>query len=151
SASPVIRFPYVLPEGQEFSGNSLAIMALSRDGRTLAYVANRQLYLRSMDSLESHPIPGIDETPVSPFFSPDGQQIGYWSSISGELKRIAIGGGVPMAIAVASFPFDTPIWGEDDNIVWGALAGIMRVSAKGGSPEKLIDTRDNPVRPRILT
>jgi len=38
------------------------------DGTRLAYVANKQLYLRSMDQLEAQPVPGTDAITWSPSF-----------------------------------------------------------------------------------
>jgi hypothetical protein len=105
---------------------------LSPDGKAIVYAANQQLYLRTMDSLESHAIPGTREGPVNPFFSPDGLQVGY--SSGGQLKRIAVSGGAPTTIASANFTFPTPNWETDDTIVWSQAEGVMRVSAKGGTP-----------------
>ena len=53
---------------------------LSRDGRRLAYVADARIYLRNLDEPDAKPITGTDENPSSPFFSPDGAWVGYWSS-----------------------------------------------------------------------
>ena len=54
-------------------------MAISPDGTRIVYVANYQLYLRSMDQLEAVPIRGTNESPTEPFFSPDGQWVGYFA------------------------------------------------------------------------
>ena len=51
-------------------------LALSPDGRSLVYVAEQKLYLRQMDRNEATPIPGT-EGAYSPFFSPDGEWIGF--------------------------------------------------------------------------
>ena len=131
---PIGRFSHVLPEGQQFTSDRL-VVAISSDGSQMVYVANNQLYLRAMDTLESTPIPGTDELPTAPFFSPDGQWIGYWS---GELKKIPVSGGAPVTLSDAGKPFGTPVWGTDDTILWGQRQGIMRVSANGGTPELLI-------------
>jgi hypothetical protein len=54
------------------------------------YVANQALYLRPIDTLESTLIRGMEEDPRRPFFSPDGQWIGYWSGAGNQLKKIAL-------------------------------------------------------------
>jgi len=60
------RFSHVLPEGQQFtSDRPRPVVAVSSDGSRMVYVANYQLYLRAMDTLESTPIPGTDEIPTT--------------------------------------------------------------------------------------
>ena len=56
--SPVTRFAFTLGEGQRFTTNNVQSVAISPDGARLVYVANDQLYLRSMSDLEARPIPG---------------------------------------------------------------------------------------------
>ena len=89
---PVSRFEYTLRAGQQFSRNTgRPLIALSRDGRRFVYNTGQGLYLRAMDELESHVIPGTESTLTSPFFSPDGQSVGYlagWSAeASGHYRR----------------------------------------------------------------
>ena len=134
--APVSRFSYVLPEGQESTTTNIPLLALSPDGSRMVYaVNNQQLYMREMDSLESSPIPGTDENPAMPFFSPDGQSIAYWSG--GQLKKIDVNGGIPVSLAEAAAPRGA-IWGTDGNIVFHQPEGIMQVSANGGTPELLV-------------
>ncbi len=114
---PISRFSHVLPEGQRFTNVGRPLVAVSPDGSHIVYVANSQLYLRSMDELEAHPIPGTDEIPTNPFFSPDGQWIGYWSQTDAQLKKIAISGGAAIPLADIVNPFGAS-WGTDDTIPW---------------------------------
>src|SRR5437879_5236983 len=55
-----------------------------------------QLYVRAMDGLEAQPIPGT-EGGTTPFFSPDGQWVGF--SAGGKLKKILLSGGAPVTLA----------------------------------------------------
>jgi serine/threonine protein kinase len=93
-----------LPPGQAL-GEGPAL-ALSPDGKLLAYAArNRvtvrwglyrsQLYLRALDGFETQPIPGT-EGAQSPFFSPDGEWIGFYAD--GKLKKVMIAGGAPVTL-----------------------------------------------------
>ena len=132
----VARSSHVLPEGQVFTRSGRSLVAVSPDGTSIVYVANSRLYLRNLNELESRPIQGTDENPTSPFFSPDGQWIGYYSG--GQLKKIAISGGAPVVVCAATNPFGAS-WGADDTIVFGQPEGIMRVSADGGTPELIIE------------
>jgi len=143
----VTRFPLTLGEGQRFSepaqGASRQFVALSPDGAQVAYLANGRLYLRSMSELEARPIAGADSGFVSsPVFSPDSRSVAFWSSADRTLKRVAVGGGAPSTICRLQ---DQPVgmsWGADDGIVFGQADGIMRVSAKGGTPDVLVSLKD---------
>ena len=54
----LLGFAFALPEGQQFTSVNARRLAISPDGTQLVYVANSQLYLRSMSDLEARPIPG---------------------------------------------------------------------------------------------
>ena len=139
---PVARFVHDLPEDQRFSNRNRVLLAIAPDGSRVAYTANNQLYLRNLDETTALPIPGTDEGPQNPFFSPDGEWIGYWAS--DQLKKIAVGGGVAVPLADVDRPRDA-VWGEDDTIVFGLREGVMRVSANGGTPERLIAGDDTAI------
>jgi serine/threonine-protein kinase len=115
-------------------------MAVSRDGRHFVYNTVRGLYLRSMGALEARLIPGTEATLSNPFFSPDGQSVGFFRA--GQLMRISIAGGVAVPICeVATPPFGAS-WERDDIILFAVPEGVMRVSARGGTPELVIPAKD---------
>ena len=74
-----------LPEGRQFEGGTAgtgSMVALSPDGRTLAYVAEEgtetRLFIRSLDRLDQLRASPITERGArEPFFSPDGQWLGF--------------------------------------------------------------------------
>ena len=67
------------------------MFAVSRDGKRYAAQTNRGLYVRAMDEPDGRFLTGT-EAPLSfPFFSPDGQSVGYFQG--GQLKRLAWSGG----------------------------------------------------------
>ena len=66
--------------------------------------------------------------------------MGYWAS-SGQLKKIGVGGGVPVTLCAATIPSGVS-WASDDTILFGQNAGIMRVSANGGAPQLVIRAGD---------
>ena len=135
------RFSHVLPDGQAFGQSGRPLVAVSPDGTKIVYVASGQLYLRNLSNLESGPIAGTTERPNTPFFSPDGQWLGYFSGTDGQLKKIEVSGGVPVTLCDAANPYGAS-WGADDSIVYGQLDGIMRVSANAGTPALLIKTEE---------
>jgi eukaryotic-like serine/threonine-protein kinase len=96
----VTRLVMSLPLGQRLETLRPAI-AISPDGTRLVYAAGpntnlTQLYLRAMDGLEARPIQGTEGASY-PFFSPDGQWVGF--SAGGKLKKVSLSGGLPVTLA----------------------------------------------------
>jgi serine/threonine-protein kinase len=115
------------------------MLALSPEGRRIVYVADRagtsQLYVRNMDSFDSTPIPGTMGA-ASPFFSPDGQWVGFFAD--GKLKKVSLEGGTPQVLCAAPRPLGGT-WGPDDSIIFAPMTntGLRRISSSGGEPEIL--------------
>ncbi len=119
--------------------------ALSADGSRLAYVGGNvgetMLYLRPMDRLESSPLPGTRGA-QAPFFSPDGQWIGFFAG--GKLKKVRIGAAQPVVLCDARNPMGAS-WGRDGTIYFAESAanvaalnrGLKRIRDSGGTPEWL--------------
>ena len=111
------------------------LMAISPDGTRIVYVANAQLYLRSMDQLEAVPIRGTNENPTEPFFSPDGQWVGYFAR--SKLKKIMVTGGAAVSVCDAQTP-NGAFWAVDRIVFGQSVRGIMEVSPDGGTPTVLV-------------
>ena len=67
-SSLVRRFSHLLTADETITDADRQVVALSPDGSRIVYAANNQLYMRTMDALESNPIPGTDENSEGPFF-----------------------------------------------------------------------------------
>jgi len=137
---PVSRLMLNLPPGQQLAGlENGAAAVLSPDGTHLAYVARQggtqQIYLRAMDSLEARPILGT-EGGVTPFFSPDGQWIGFFAS--GKLKKVSVEGGAALNLGDAANP-DGANWGSQGMIAFPPtpISALQQVSDAGGTPQPL--------------
>jgi serine/threonine-protein kinase len=137
---PVIRTVINLPPGQQLAGlDDGPAMDMSPDGTHLVYVARQgdtqQLYVRAMDSLEAKPIPGT-EGAGNPFFSPDGQSLGFF--VGGKLKKALASGGVTLTLGDASNPHGAS-WGRTGIIAFGHTNGsaLLQVPNAGGSPQPL--------------
>ncbi len=125
-------------------------LILSPDGKRLVFSAingdRQQLYMRWLDSLEAAPIPGTENS-NSPFFSPDGEWIGFWSGVLspgavGVLKKVPLSGGPPEELCKTG-PLFGASWGSDNRIVFAnATGGLLRVSAAAGSEPEPFTTLD---------
>ena len=135
----VRRLAIPLPETDILIENKAPGIALSPDGTNLVYAALRgdtaQLFLRPLDQLTPRPLVG-SEGANGPFFSPDGQWIGFWAD--GQLKKMPIAGGSPTTLCDVA-DFEGAYWASDDRIYFSPYlsSGILRVAASGGSPEKV--------------
>jgi len=138
-ASKVIeRLSVLPPSGDSLNAATTGAVAISPDGGAVVYGARHgagtRLYLRALDRFESAPLPSTDGA-GDPFFSPDGQWIGFFAN--GKLKKISVHGGEPVSLcdAVSS---RGATWGPDDMIVFtpsSSVGGLMRVSSAGGTPQ----------------
>jgi serine/threonine-protein kinase len=118
-------------------------VTLSPDGAVLAFVAQRsagentQLYIRRLDQLHATALPGTDDA-HSPFFSPDGQWIGFFAH--GGLKRIPAGGGAVVTLCDVPNGRAGGMWADDGTIAFETtpgMGGVWRVSSAGGQPAVL--------------
>ena len=135
---PTTRFT-IYPSAAEdvmVSGNQ-GHLAVSRDGRQIVFMVEPQhrLHVRSLDRPTGRTLE-FSEGASWPFFSPDGNSIGYFVGL--QLRRIPIAGGRPTTIGtVAANP---ATWTDDDVIIVGqATGGLLRIPAAGGAAEPLIE------------
>ena len=134
---PVTRFEIAVP-----STGSPTSLALSPDGRQLAYVATTEgqsrLWVRSLDATAARMLAGTEGASF-PFWAPDGRAIGFFAE--GKLKRVDLAGGAPQALADAAngrggtWNAEGVILFTPVNSVSGAGSSVItRVSAAGGTP-----------------
>ena len=131
--SCVFRFRS-LPTRPGDSRGSISL-PMARASRTLFRLttAFNSTFVR-MDQPEPTPMAGT-EGALGPFFSPDGQWVGF--SAAGNLKKVSVAGGLPLKLC-NSEPTRGASWGADDVIVFGTSAkGLFQVPAGGGTPAAL--------------
>lgn len=135
AGTQAVRFEIPLPkELMQFT----ASIALSPDGRKLAFPAmgadgTPRIWLRDLDSLEMHALPGTESVGQLLIWSPDGQSIAFDSG--GKLQKIDVSGGAATLLCKLDGLAFTGTWNKDGVILWGAVGGpVMRVSAEGGVP-----------------
>jgi eukaryotic-like serine/threonine-protein kinase len=133
----VTRFTIQLPPGQELAQTRRAI-AISPDGSRIVYGADGRLFIRSISDFEAQPLPGT-ESGLQPVFSPEGQVLLFWAD--GALKRIPLGGGVPVTLAeVAPAPFSLT-WSQP-GIVSTESRGIVRLAPNVGASDVLVPFKE---------
>ncbi len=152
--TPVMHLSLAAPVRHSEANRGSAV-AISPDGTRIAYVAVQgtpatgkgedlvaprtedfELVVRNLDALAPTP---LVETPggTSPFFSPDGRWIGFYSG--GALKKVSADGGPPLT--VCEVPSLVGAWWGDDGFIYFAPAGvaeIRRVPEEGGTPTAVV-------------
>ncbi len=126
---PVERYHINLPDdkplaliGAAHFGIGQTALAISPDGTTLVYVSQEEeprLFERSLDSYELKALPGTQGA-YSPFFSPDGKWVAFFSD--GYLKKVAMAGGTPIILCEVSNP-NGGVWTGENQIFFGDEEG----------------------------
>jgi serine/threonine-protein kinase len=148
-SAPVRRLVINTEENLSFWRSSAVV--ISPDGKNIVYVSQRagetKLFLRPMDKFESTPIQGT-EGANSPFFSPDGQWLGFYAE--GKLKKVSVFGGVPVTLLETDSFFGAS-WGPNNTIYFSTLSAetngswiISKISANGGQAQAVTQSQDSP-------
>ena len=120
-------------------GGGGSAVAVSPDGTQLAFVGlsgsarGEELYIRDLEESEAWRV-RESEGARAPFFSPDGQWVGFFAD--GLLKKVSVSGGTPTTVCEAPNPHGGS-WNEEGLIVFAPIsrAGLSLVSADGGTAE----------------
>src|SRR5688572_12354287 len=119
---PVTRLEVPLrAEAATLSLNANAL-ALSPDGKYLAYVADGRVYLRALDQLSATVVRGSESNMTAPgatrlpVFSPDSRWIAFIKD--GEFRRAPITGGPPVRMGSADRGTISFVWEDDGTIVY---------------------------------
>ncbi|HUG87258.1 MAG TPA: protein kinase [Actinomycetota bacterium] len=131
-----------LPPGQELTSD-LAV-TIDPEGREIVYSAvgedgTARLYRRPLDRDEIIPLAGTEEA-IAPFFSPDGEWVGFLSGA--ELRKVRLAGGPVLPVTrVPSGELLGGTWLPDGTIVFsaGVSSGLLAVDSQGGEAEVLTE------------
>ncbi|MGB5816060.1 MAG: protein kinase [Thermoanaerobaculia bacterium] len=134
---PIQRFSITLPPELHLAADEQIV--LSPDGSTLLITGfedqTRKLFLRQLKETDVEVIPET-EGARNPFFSPDGQSIGF-TRHQEEVVTLSLSTGREAVIADAGWGGGS--WSTDDTIVFtpNYTSGLHRIPASGGVPEEL--------------
>jgi len=119
-----------------------AAMAISPDGRRLAFVATVEgkalLWIQDLDQLVPRSLAGT-EGAFSPFWSPDSKSVAFFTGT--QLKKIDVDGGPPKVICATTTAARWGSWGSRGNIIFSVTqepGGIFRVGADGGNAVRIL-------------
>ena len=108
-----------------------ASLAISPDGERVAYSGSTGLLVRRLR--ESQAI-AIGRGGTNPFFSPDGEWLGFFSN--GIYKVPSAGGGASLIVETTERPLGAS-WGVDDTIVFATTSGLYAAAGAGGGARLL--------------
>jgi Tol biopolymer transport system component/predicted Ser/Thr protein kinase len=142
--APPLTLSILPPAGGGFTPTPASVptpqFALSPDARRLVFVAALahgapQLWVRALDSLQPEPLHGTVGAEY-PFWSPDGESIGFFAN--GSLKRLDLAGGPARVLAPAPNGRGGT-WSRDGAVVFAPTTegGLYRVPAGGGEAAPL--------------
>ena len=137
TARSIARVTVPLPPAATMFMSRGSNVAMSPDGSRIVFTATdkdrTQLYVRALDQLESVALPGTDGA-ANPFFSPDGQWVGFGAN--GKLKKISLQGRTVVTIADAG-NLRGEAWAPGDTILFtpNNASGLWQVPAGGGTPQ----------------
>jgi len=140
-AAGELEVALALPAGWAPSTTDVVELAISPDGRRQAVTVldgegESRLLLRDLDQAEPRLLPGT-EGARSPFFSPDGESLGYL--VGSELRRLALAGGTALRVAEIATAVSSRgvAWGRDGYIYFlpNTALGVQRVRENGGTVE----------------
>jgi len=137
----VVRLSVQLPEDAPFQPLERSSLAIAPDGSMFAYVGGegpeQRLYARHLSSDEVRPLEGT-EGAQSPFFSPDGQWIGFY--VGTQLKRITARGGPAQAVGFAPPTTRGQVWHSTDSVLVtpNKASGLWKVSLAEGDAGEFV-------------
>lgn len=116
-------------------------LAVSPDGRQIAFADNDAIWVRSLDSQVPRKLPGTSAERLM-FWSPDGRSIAFLTGF--KLRRILVANGALQDICeMRGFSPAGGTWSRNDIILIGSFRGpLMKVNANGGDPVPLMLQKD---------
>ena len=113
-------------------------LAISPDGKRVAYINKNKLHIRRLDTWDPIEVPQ-SENCGSPFWSPDGAWLAYYTGK--EMWKVRPDGTERTNICTRKDAFPPNAggaWLADDRIVFRGAEDLMFVPARGGEPDTFL-------------
>jgi serine/threonine-protein kinase len=129
--------------GPDALANQTFDVAISPDATRLVFPVRAQdgkvLLATRLLSESTQTILGGTEDARSPFFSPDGDWVGF--AAGGQIRKVPVRGGAVVPICDAPLVLSAT-WADDQEITFGPglFFPLQRVSSNGGKPEAITKT-----------
>ena len=134
---PAVRLDLDLGPDVSLGSSTGPAVILSPDGTRLVFNSQSadgisRLFTRRLDQPKAARLSGT-EGAYTPFFSPDGQWVGFFAQ--GKLKKTRVEGSEPISLCDAPQGRGAS-WGEDGTIIAAldTLVGLSQVPSEGGKP-----------------
>jgi len=139
--APVTRVSVAFPKAERLRTVPTRRFAIAPDGSRIVYVGpdtlGTRLWVRELDELAARPLAGT-EGALAPFFSPDGNSVGFFTGIPGDLRVVPVSGGPAMTIVRESANPWGGDWSADGTIYFvNGESRVAKVPAKGGASEAI--------------
>ena len=150
---PLVRLDVDLGADAAFpSFNNGTSLAISPDGMRLVFVSGSRLFTRRLDQPTATELAGT-EGAAQPFFSPDGQWVGFGAR--GKVHKITVDGGPVVPVGDYGGVFAGASWAEDGFIFvgdGGGGKGLLQLPDTGGTAKILApaDGAELQVEPQVL-
>jgi serine/threonine-protein kinase len=132
--APVRALPIRLPELPRIHGVTISPM-----GDHVAFESDGRLWVQRLDGLSVRDLPGT-EGGVNPFWSPDGESLGFF--FKREVMRVRLDGGEPARIMTMDRECATPVcggdWTDDGRVLVGDGVGGILWAPEGGGPAAVL-------------
>ena len=135
SGARLVHVSIALPPGYDLGSSHLTPISITHDGSRIAFVGQKdgknRIFVRALDEPEAKPLEGT-EGGDGPFFSPDGQWIGFFAD--GKLRKITVDGAAVQTLAEAAAHRGGD-WGDDGFLYFAPsnIGAIWRVPEAGGA------------------
>jgi Tol biopolymer transport system component len=131
------------PPGKTVIGTALSV---SPDGRQIAFIAQRQIWVRALDSTQPRLLAGTDGAADALVWSPDSRFLLFANML--EVKKIDVFGGPPQTLCGSCPNVRGGAWNREGVILLASAGGIMRTTDTGDAPTPVVSVssgvRGNP-------
>jgi serine/threonine-protein kinase len=150
---PLVRLDVDLGADAAFpTFNNGTSLAISPDGMRLVFVSGGRLFTRRLDRPTATELSGTQGA-SQPFFSPDGQWVGFGAR--GKVHKISVEGGPVVPVGDVGGVFAGASWAEDGFIFvgdGGGGKGLLQLPDTGGTAKILApnDGAELKLQPQVL-